>query len=186
MHHPDFRQVLAGKFGADADQIVDFLERDFSENGELVVASIFLYAKEVGKELAKILEACEAEWQRNWVYQHSDIKGDPDAPGNAGVQNRASLASVYAKLGILDPLEEGKKIPPGAFVVKTRNSTYRLGEVDQSGGRAISKDDDELDFSRCIVVFLAKGKRMMCRPLDCRDQTTEEFSTSSVQSIVVE
>ena len=31
-----------------------------------------------------VLAALEAEWDRNWQYQHPDIKGDYDAPGAAG------------------------------------------------------------------------------------------------------
>ena len=84
MHNPRFRDALSEQFDAtEVQQIVDFVEKGFSLNGEIVVVSVFFYAKEHGKSLDEVFAVCEAEWMRSWKYQHPDIKGDPDAPGAA-------------------------------------------------------------------------------------------------------
>lgn len=89
--------------GDDADRIESFLKRGFSLNGEIVVASIFLFVKEHGKDIDEVLQECEKEWERNWDFQHPDIRGNPDAPYGAGLQNRASLENIYSALGVPSP-----------------------------------------------------------------------------------
>jgi len=89
----------------DAALIEDFVGRGFSINGELVVASIFLYAKGNGKSVTEVLAECEKEWERSWNFQHPDIKRDPNAPGNAGIQNRVSLQNIYSALGVQSPYQ---------------------------------------------------------------------------------
>jgi hypothetical protein len=185
MHNPDFKVVLESSFGADeVRQMVDFVEQGFSKNGELVVLSVFLYAHEANKSFDLILAACQQEWDRNWHYQHSDIKGDPDAPGAAGVQNRASLENIYDALRIPSPIREGMEIRPQPLVVKTRNSTYHLSAADVKGVRSIRKEGDELTFTHCRLLFLVQGKRMVIEPLDDSDGS-DRFETSSVASFCV-
>jgi len=87
----------------EADKVISFLERGFSVNGEIVVASLFMVAKEHEKGADEVLKECEKEWQRSWKNQHPDLRGDPDAPGNAGLQSRASLVNIYSGLGISFP-----------------------------------------------------------------------------------
>ena len=84
-------------------QMEAFLDRGFSENGQIVVANIFLFGRENQKSVTDVLIECEKEWERNWQYQHPDIKGDPDAPGGAGIKNRTSLENVSSALGISPP-----------------------------------------------------------------------------------
>jgi len=91
-------------------QIVDFLNRQFSPNGIIAIASIFTFTKKQDEPIsvARILEECEKQWKRNWYYQHPSIKGDPDAPGGAGIQNRASLELIYSAIGVSSPAHEKK------------------------------------------------------------------------------
>jgi len=89
--------------GDDADRVENFLKRGFSLNGEIVIAGIFLFAKEHGKDIDAVLRECEKEWKRNWDCQHPDIRGNPDASGGARIQNRASLQNIYSALGIPSP-----------------------------------------------------------------------------------
>lgn len=166
----------------DVHLITEFLDRGFLQNGQIVIASIFLYAAEQGKSAEEILEACESEWKRSWQFQHPELKGDADAFGAAGMQNRASLENIYGALGIPSPLEAGKAdIPTTSFVVVTINSTYRLGEADEDGGRSISKDGGHLDFTRCRVIDLKVGARMNVECLD--GPYPPGWSTSPVKSI---
>lgn len=89
--------------GDDADKIESFLKKGFSSDGEIVVASIFLFAKEHEKSIDEVLQECEKEWKRVWDFQHPDLRGNPEAPGGAGIQNRASLYNIYSALGIPFP-----------------------------------------------------------------------------------
>lgn len=89
--------------GDDADKIEDFLKRGFSLNGEIVITSIFMFAQENNKGIDEVLQECEKEWKRNWNNQHPDIRGNSDAPGSAGLQNRMSLYNIYNSLGIQYP-----------------------------------------------------------------------------------
>ena len=104
MHNPKFREVLGKQFSPlEVQQIVDFLERGFSSNGEIAVASVFLYAITQGKQFQEIFTVCEEEWIRNWIFQHPDLKGDTSATGGVRAQNIASLFNIYRKLGISNP-----------------------------------------------------------------------------------
>lgn len=85
-------------------QIKALLDRGFCRDGQVAVASVFLFAGERGKSVEDVLAACEAEWKRSWNFQHPDICGSADAPGAAGIQNRASLENIYASLGIPSPM----------------------------------------------------------------------------------
>jgi len=89
--------------GDDAGKIKDFLKRGFSLSGEIVITSIFMFAQENNKGIDEVLQECEKEWERNWDNQHPNIRGNPNAPGSAGFQNRASLCNVYNSLGIKSP-----------------------------------------------------------------------------------
>jgi hypothetical protein len=87
------------------------MDRGFSFNGQIVIASIFLYGDGDGKSVEDILEICQIEWDKNWNFQHPDLRGDPDAPGKAGIKNRISLEDIYEKLGILSPVKRVKVQP---------------------------------------------------------------------------
>lgn len=162
-------------------QIEELLNRQFSKNGQIVIASIFLYAKENQKSVAEVLKECEKEWERNWQYQHPYIKGDPDAPAAAGMQNRASLQNIYSSLGITSPFASKKaEIPAKVITVNTENSVYRFGEANQKGERTVSRDGRPLDFTRCRIVSLAVGDNM---ELSCLDGPHPEWHTTVVCSI---
>ena len=162
-------------------EIESFLDRGFSWNGQFTISSVLLFADDAGKLAAEVLAACEVEWERNWQFQHPDIKGDPDAPGGAGVQNRASLQTIYSALDLISPLSvKGQEIPRAATVVRTSNSVYRFGEADDKGERTVSRDESPLGFTRCKIVLLAVNERM---ELECLDGPDAPWSTTSVSSI---
>jgi len=159
------------------EKIASFLSRGFCLKGEVVIATIFLTTIRHKKSLAAALEECEKEWERNWKYQHPDIKGDPDI----GPQNRISLNNIYRALGLLLPSEEMQEsIPKQALVVVTENSVYRFGKADKKGERTISRDDRPLGFERCIILYLALNKGMQLRPLDFSRET---WFTTAVHEI---
>ncbi len=166
---------------AEASRITTFLD-GFSQNGQIVIASIFVFAQEAGKSVEEVLSLCEKENQRNWHYQHPDIRGDADAPGAAGLQNRASLEHIYSTLGIKSPVAQRTEIPIKPFVVKTRNSVYRLGKAKPNGERSIKRDGRPLKFTRCKVLDLLVGDQMQ---LQCFDGPFQEdgFHTSTVVAV---
>jgi hypothetical protein len=87
---------LADKFqGVELENIKKFMNLDFSLNGQIAIASIFVFAQEHGKSVDEILAACQNEWKNNWNLQHPELRGDPDAPGKAGLNNRISLDNIY-------------------------------------------------------------------------------------------
>ncbi|TFB09129.1 hypothetical protein E3V08_01335 [Candidatus Atribacteria bacterium MT.SAG.1] len=166
--------------GKEVERIESFLDRRFSKNGQIVIVSIFTSAKREKISIKKVFIGIEEEWKRNWHFQHPEIKGDPDAPGNAGRQNRMSLENIYSFLGILSPFKlKENKILAKAIIV-TNNSTYRLGKSGKNGERSVSRDVKPLDFTRCRIVSLSVGKSM---ELSCLDGSHPKWYTTNVTSI---
>ena len=162
-------------------QIGAFLDRGFSANSQIFIASIFLIAKECQKLAADVLIECEKEWKRNWQYQHPDIRADALAPGAAGVQNRLSLENIYDSLKIPSPSKsKAPEITAKAMIVTTQNSVYRLGEANLQGERTVSRDAKQLDFSRCRIISLGIGEEM---EIVCLDGNHPAWYTTSVTSI---
>lgn len=92
---------LADKFqGVELENIKKFMNSGFSLNGQIAIASIFVFAQEYGKSVDEVLAACQNEWERNWNFQHPDMKGDPDASAS----NRISLEDIYLKIGVPSPM----------------------------------------------------------------------------------
>jgi hypothetical protein len=161
----------------DIEKVTEFLDRKFCYKGETAIATIFLTAARHKKPLTDVLRECEKEWERNWKYQHPDIKGDPDV----GFQNKISLENIYNALGLLSPSEEMQRtIPKQALVVVTENSTYRFGKAGGKGERTVSRDDRPLDFKRCVIVYLANEKGIQLKPLG---GSREVWFTSIVREI---
>jgi len=162
-------------------QIETFLDRGFSQNGQIVIASVFLFAQENKKSVAEVLIECEKEWERNWQYQHPDIKGNADAPGAVGTQNRMSLVNIYSSLNLPSPFNSKRvEVSPEPLTVTTRNSIYRFGESNQKGERAVFRDGNRLDFTRCRIISLKIGDGM---ELECLDGPHPEWYTTCVLSI---
>lgn len=148
-------------------QVEKFFDRGFPPNSQIFIASVFLMAKD-RKSVAEVLIECEKEWQRNWQYQHPDIRGDAGAPGAAGVQNRLSLENIYNALDLPHPSNvKESEIPAKAIVVTTRNSIYRFGEANERGERTVSRDLKPLDFSRCRIISLGVDQEMELVCLHC-------------------
>ncbi len=162
-------------------RITTFLD-SFSRNGQIAIVSIFAFAQEAGKSVDEVLSLCEKENQRNWQYQHPDIRGDADAPGAAGLQNRTSLENIYSTLGIKSPMAKRAEIPTKALIVRTVNSVYRLAQADSIGERSITRDKRPLEFTKCKVLDLMIGDQMQ---LQCFDGPYQEygFHTSVVVAI---
>ena len=78
----------------------------------------------------------------------------------------------------LEPKDE--LISVKAMVVKTKNSTYRIGEADENGEREVSRDEKPLDFKRCKVTVLKIGEEM---ELECVDPQYPAWFTTTVFSI---
>jgi hypothetical protein len=93
---------------SDGIAINEFLSRDFSNSGQVTIASLFLYGKEAGKEVQEILTVLEECFNKNWQYQHPDIRGNVDVPIR-GAMNQALLCDIHSQLGI--PLPEGYEPP---------------------------------------------------------------------------
>ena len=92
---------LADKFqGVELESIKKFINLGFSLNGQIAIASIFVFAQEYGKNVDEVLAACQIEWENNWNFQHPDIKGDPDVI----TSNRISLEDIYLKIGVPSPM----------------------------------------------------------------------------------
>ena len=108
--HTQVAEVLRQSLpAADEDRALKFLEQGFSVPGQIAIASVFLYAREHSKQMDEVLEALSKEWKRNWYFQHPNIRGSADAPGGAGLQNRASLENIYSTLGIPSPTKDSRK-----------------------------------------------------------------------------
>ncbi|PJE69595.1 MAG: hypothetical protein COU98_01165 [Candidatus Staskawiczbacteria bacterium CG10_big_fil_rev_8_21_14_0_10_38_10] len=166
----------------DVEKIERFLE-GFSPNGEIAVGSIFLFANERQIPVDDVLRECQKEEERNWKFQHPELRGDPDAPGGAGNQNRISLRNIYVALGIPDPYMVGtENIPKGAMMVKTYNSTYEFGPVDSKGKRTVSRAGRPIDITHCRIRFLSVGKNMVLEPAEPREPD-DILQTSGVLSI---
>jgi hypothetical protein len=140
-------------------QIEDFIGSDrFSEDGEEVVATIFLYAKYRNRSVADVLAVLEKIWKENWNYQHPDIRGSRTLPGKIGMRNRAALENVCGALNMPLPSEENEKgIPTQPFKVVTWNSTYIFGVADEKGERDISRKEKPLEFNHGRILHLALG-----------------------------
>lgn len=161
--------------------IENFLNRGFSLNGQVVIASIFGFAKEQKVPLERVLEECEKEWEKNWKFQHPELRGDPDAPGAAGRQNRTSLENIYKRIGIPNPFQEGKNIPKGPLKVRTSNSAYEFGPADENDERAVVRKGNPLPTDQCRIIFLYKGKSMTL--VSVGRGSAREWTTSPVESI---
>ena len=93
---------LADKFqGVELERIKEFMDRGFSRNGQIAIASVFVFAQEHGKSVEEVLAACQNEWENNWDFQHPDMKGDPDVSAS----NRISLEDIYLKIGVPSPMK---------------------------------------------------------------------------------
>lgn len=178
----EIKATLKARFTSEeVTQIESFLDRGFSQNGQIVIASIFLFAKENQKSFADVLSECEKEWKRNWGYQHPDIKGDADAPGAIGIRNRVSLENIYGSLKLPSPFSPKiTEIPTKAITVITENSVYRFGKANQRGERNVSRDKKPLDFVRCRIISLAVGGDMELR---CFDSSHPGWYTTPVRLI---
>ncbi|MBN2093782.1 MAG: hypothetical protein JW740_00170 [Candidatus Zambryskibacteria bacterium] len=87
-----------------AEQVIEYLgNKAFCLNGQIAVASIFVFAKEHGIPVDAVIVETDKEWTRNWHYQHPEIRGSADAPGAAGIENRISLENIYSTLSVQSP-----------------------------------------------------------------------------------
>jgi hypothetical protein len=102
---PRIRQFLTDQLSpSDLEKCFDFLNKgDYGLEAQIALASAFVFAKEHKVDASRVIEAMQKEWERNWKYQHPQIRASADAPGAAGMQNRASLENIYSSLGIPSP-----------------------------------------------------------------------------------
>lgn len=76
--------------------------------------------------------------------------------------------------------EYNTHIPATAFIVKTKNSTYRFGLSDGRKVRTVSRDEKSLDFTQCQVSWLKVGDTML---LKCFDGPHFSWHTTEVVSV---
>ncbi len=83
--------------------IIDLEDKRFCQNGQIAIASIYGFAKDHEVSSSDVNAEIEKEYERNWKFQHPEIRGSIDAPRAAGIQNRASIQNIYSALGIPHP-----------------------------------------------------------------------------------
>ena len=105
LHNPDLETVLGKHFSyPEVQQILTFLKRGFSPQGEISITGVFIYAHGVHKKtVQEILVACEDQWKRYWGSEDREERGDQKAPGGHGLQNHMSFILIYQRLGIPNP-----------------------------------------------------------------------------------
>ena len=185
MHNLIYETVLNQHFLPEGVQrILTFLrEKDFSPNGEAIVVHIFLLAKQRQKRIAEVIDAFKQGWEKIWKLQKPGARGDP----TVGEQSRASWANICQVLGIKNPAEEaGMIIASGAKVVRTKDSTYRIGAADSDGIRSIAEEEKPLAYTRCWVVFLLQGQPMKFIVADGESSGQARATTSEVELITYE
>ena len=91
--------VLSGCLGNSSPPVLEFLERGFSDTGELAVASVFLAAQKHRKNMKEALRVCRREWRYNWRFQQPSLRGDTYIPA-VKQRNIASLERIYRALCI--------------------------------------------------------------------------------------
>jgi len=164
VHNPAYNFVLKDYLSLEGIQrVVAFLDAaKLSPNGEAVIVSVIIYAKGKKKTLNEIFAVCNRERDATWMSQDPEVRGDPDAAGTVGEQNRASLQIICHFLGIYNPNDPARKVPGGSLIVKTIEKVfYRFGPANERGEREVVRDGAPLDFPRCKIVFLSNGRRMV-------------------------
>ncbi len=184
MNNPVSWAILEEYFLFEEDrEIVAFLEKGFSPNGDVIIFNIFVCAGKNGLPFVFVFDECKDEWERTWRNQCLKSRGDPNDP-SVGMQNIASLRNIYLALGILSPGEEGREeIPSGPLVVRAGDLVYKFGPADDEGIRTISRDRIPLSFARCRITSLEEGKPLWFFPIG--SSSGEPMATSAVDSITV-
>jgi len=164
MHNSAYRVVLADYLSPEGVQraVASLDEIKLSPKGEAVIVSVIIYAKEKNRKLADIFAVCNKERESTWRLQDPAVRGDPDAAEVVGAHNRDSLQNICNSLGIDNP-NERDQISAGHLIVRTHGgSIYRFSPANEKGERTVTKDGDHpLDFSKCKIVFLSQGRRMV-------------------------
>ena len=70
------------------------------------------------------------------------------------------------------------------FVVRTANSTYRLGRPTPDGRRQVSRDGKFLRFKECRIICLAEGERMILEIIGAVPGS-DPLSSTPVDSVTV-
>ena len=78
------------------DQLKDMLG-DYSPNGQMVMTSFLMFAREDGV-LDTAIEVLERTHEAHWKFQHPELRGDPITPANV-----AHLNAMISEAGIQWP-----------------------------------------------------------------------------------
>lgn len=186
MHDPKIVSALIDGFHhEEVEDIVDFLERDFSPEGERLLGDLFLRAGTYRKKPCEVLPFCEKEWERVWKRQAPSFRGDPQAPGWDGIQNVVALDNIYHALSISNPIGKGVRREP--LVVKTTGSTYTLSTTNEAGERFVSRwrlppvGRLPLPASQWVVISIVEGLPM--RLVSAEPGCDCDWDTSPVVSV---
>ncbi len=95
---------VRAKMGDHADSVTNFMKgKEFSLLGQTSVALLCGLAREHGVPIKEVIPKLQREYDTYWQHQVPEIRGDPDATGSDGVQNRTSFEKIYSELGIPYP-----------------------------------------------------------------------------------
>jgi hypothetical protein len=170
MHNLVYKFVLSDYLSEEGVQrAVRFLDAaKLSPNGEAVIVSVIIYAKGKKKTLNEIFAVCNRERDATWMSQDSAIRGDPDAAGDVGEQNRASLQIICHFLGIPNPSDQNNKVSKDSLVVRTiEGVVYRFGSANERDERTLTIDGKIPPSSNmCKIVFLSSGRKMVLLALN--------------------
>lgn len=93
------KQFLDEKLGEEAQKVTQLFEKsELCFNGQVDIASAFVYAKEQGVSIDRVLTECQKIYNQEWSLQHPDIRGDTDFG-----KNYSLLREIYHKCGIAFP-----------------------------------------------------------------------------------
>lgn len=97
------QRFLVLHFGAQAVQLIKFLDRGFTPSGWETISSLFAAAALMRIPLDTILEVAERTWNSTWRDQPEEVRGDVDAHAPWGGQSVLALEIIYRELGIPSP-----------------------------------------------------------------------------------
>lgn len=183
------KKILKEKLGSLYER-AEIIFNYYREKLPFDVTNVLMHAADQGeekiKEVLALLEehkkylgSLKKHLNKNLEYQHPDIRGRRhEIIGFSKTQEMFS--DICKRVLGLGPTKE-QEVPNEPFIVRTQNSVYRFGKVDNEGKRSVSRDKKPLDFSLCKIKEIIIGYPMVL------DHFKEgwELTTSSIKSIEV-
>lgn len=147
-----------------------FDETGLSEEGEKAFCAVLKIAQEHGEDMPGILQGLQEFLIGDLSAQDPLTRGNPRAPGDAGVINTAFLVNILEELMVDDFPLEGfpAEVPVKPFKMETfYGEVYCVGAEASDGARFIHfEDGSPLNFTRGRIPKLILGKSATILPLD--------------------